>query len=426
MDHDLTARLPPPHEEEPASLRSDIVDELRDHLVCASDRERRRLEVSGHVADTQQVKQAVVERFGDPASVARQLWFDAMKGRIMVQRIMLGTVLAAILAMLVWIANLSRTLTSVVDENRKATAAILDRLGKEKPSEFVPARVTLVHANRGGPVVDQAVILEGLHGKAEGAGEYIRKTDHQGIADFGYLPWGVYRLMIHTDDATLRENNSTVLINSPFEPRITVPGPRETSVVRFEVKTPDWKDWKWVSPFNGPQMPYGPDPEQTYLAVRYQVVQRFPIEGRVWQTDSSTRLVVLHGQRIYQDVIEDETQFDPHSELFVNPQNPVESIIVPEGQLEVAAEWYYAKSAELDSTGRRVLVPVNTRLHDDFVASEVDRIKRGVRRKEFPLKVAVQPGKEVQLTIPGDHPDTIDGLEMPPLFPPVGGGGGIF
>jgi len=145
------------------------------------------------------------------------------------------------------------------------------------------------------------------------------------------------------------------------------------------------------------------------------VADRLPVRPRMAQRGDAA--AQHHG------VLEAGTQFVPHSELFVNLRDPVESITVPEGQLQVTAEWYFAKSIELDTTGRLVLVPVHTRLDDDFVTSEVDRTKRGVRRREFPLKVAAQPGNELQLTIPGDHPDTIDGIETPPLFPPVGGGG---
>ena len=35
----LSALLPPPRDDEPASLRQDILDELGDHLACAYNRE---------------------------------------------------------------------------------------------------------------------------------------------------------------------------------------------------------------------------------------------------------------------------------------------------------------------------------------------------------------------------------------------------
>ena len=67
---DFSAKLPPPHDEEPAQLRSDILDELQDHLSCAVERERRRLQMSDQPADQASVWTAVIERFGDPSALA--------------------------------------------------------------------------------------------------------------------------------------------------------------------------------------------------------------------------------------------------------------------------------------------------------------------------------------------------------------------
>ena len=60
----LSALLPPPRDDEPASLRKDIIDELSDHLVCAYHRELLR-GVASNVAH-----QRVLEQFGDPAAMA--------------------------------------------------------------------------------------------------------------------------------------------------------------------------------------------------------------------------------------------------------------------------------------------------------------------------------------------------------------------
>jgi hypothetical protein len=76
----LSAELPTPRDDEPAGLRQDIVDELVDHLACAYNREL----LGG--ADTSEARRRVHERFGDPAAVARRLWLDAMRGKIMAQR----------------------------------------------------------------------------------------------------------------------------------------------------------------------------------------------------------------------------------------------------------------------------------------------------------------------------------------------------
>ncbi|MGO9924275.1 MAG: hypothetical protein ACLQIB_57490 [Isosphaeraceae bacterium] len=83
----LSAELPPPRDGEPPSVRQDILDELTDHLACAYKRELLR------GADANAAQARVLEQFGDPAAVARRLWFEAMKGKIMTQRVLIGTCL---------------------------------------------------------------------------------------------------------------------------------------------------------------------------------------------------------------------------------------------------------------------------------------------------------------------------------------------
>jgi hypothetical protein len=88
----LSSLLPAPRDDEPASLRQDIVDELRDHLACAYNRELLR------GTNTDLAYERVLNRFGDPAAVARRLWFDAMRGKIMAQRVLIATCLVVMLA----------------------------------------------------------------------------------------------------------------------------------------------------------------------------------------------------------------------------------------------------------------------------------------------------------------------------------------
>ena len=100
--HDgLSADLPAPRDDEPDGLRDDIVDELADHLACAYRRELMR------GVDPATARRRVLERFGDPAAVARRLWLDAMRGKIMSQRILvvccvLLTLVSLAMAFLMW------------------------------------------------------------------------------------------------------------------------------------------------------------------------------------------------------------------------------------------------------------------------------------------------------------------------------------
>src|SRR3954465_4826694 len=97
----LSTELPTPRDDEPAGLRDDILDELADHLACMYRRELLR------GADATSAKSRVLEQFGDPAAVARRLWVEAMKGKVMSQRILLScciflTLISLALAGLMW------------------------------------------------------------------------------------------------------------------------------------------------------------------------------------------------------------------------------------------------------------------------------------------------------------------------------------
>lgn len=78
--NDVVADLPAPMDDEPASVRQDIADELADHLACAYRRELLK------TADDRTAQQRVLDRFGNPQRIAYQLWFQALWGRIMLQR----------------------------------------------------------------------------------------------------------------------------------------------------------------------------------------------------------------------------------------------------------------------------------------------------------------------------------------------------
>src|SRR5579872_1743879 len=81
---DIADELPAPRDDEPSSLRQDIADELADHLHSSFVGELHR------TPEETTAKQHVLDRFGDPRRVARQLWFDAMKEKIMSQRVNLA------------------------------------------------------------------------------------------------------------------------------------------------------------------------------------------------------------------------------------------------------------------------------------------------------------------------------------------------
>ena len=90
----LAALLPSPRDDEPPSLRQDIMDELADHLSSAYHRELLR------GSDPTTARARVLDRFGDPATMARRLWLEAMRGKFMLQRALIATCLVVTLVSL--------------------------------------------------------------------------------------------------------------------------------------------------------------------------------------------------------------------------------------------------------------------------------------------------------------------------------------
>jgi hypothetical protein len=227
--HDLAADLPPPNPDEPATLRQDIVDELADHLACAARQEalRAELDTDGETPDEQTITDRVLARFGDPRRIARRLWFDAMKGRLMMQKLTaafaaLGAAAAIAACVLLWsaVAATKSTLANVVEENRKdraasekADQAMLAQLARleaaaQKPQSpgWNPLRFKLVLGEEGTkPAVGYTVKLQGEpyretriasdgRGGRRGRRSLDKKSGDDGIVDFGLVRPGSYRV----------------------------------------------------------------------------------------------------------------------------------------------------------------------------------------------------------------------------------------
>ena len=440
-DHDLSAKLPPPHDEEPAQLRSDILDELRDHLDCAVDRERRRLEVSGQPADAKTVWQLVIERFGDPASVARRLWFDAMKGRIMTQRVMLGAVAVAVIALVGWMTVLSRSLTAVIDENQKATAAVLERLGMEpaeRPAEvsqeMSAVKFTLVRA--GVPVVGTVVHFDQHPGEEPlRLGTLTETTNAKGVADFGVLPYGIYDLTIDSDAGTLTEQ-VTLRPGRPIEMRIVVPEPQPLGQVKFEFTPPEWAKWEWTTEDRKP--PTG----EPVLLVRYMHHSEVEFDKRTWKGPEETKSVVVRADGIYTNLIEvvgsehslvqfgqggaslDDMEID-NAERLIEITSRVETLSLPKGPLKLTAEWLHVVEHAAGTGEGRILVrPVVHSLNLEYARAMLASLK--LDRHKFPLLLDIDPTTPQPQIIryPANDPSTFDGEETPPLYPSGRGGGG--
>ncbi len=189
--HDgLTDACGPQRDDEPAGLRRDIADELADHLACAV----RRQQQQGDEDDA--AERAAAERFGDPRAVARRLWLDAMKETIMNERIKLGLIAAACIAVcaMMW---------SMLQQDRQVNEAMLAHLASlapavkpmeteaELPLDWSEVNLTLVRAGIGGKPMDGASV--NFIGKAFGDKILLHQlADAHGAVHFGPVRSGAY------------------------------------------------------------------------------------------------------------------------------------------------------------------------------------------------------------------------------------------
>ena len=106
---EISNRLPPLRDDEPATLRQNIVDEILDHMHVSL---RRELLVNG--GDESGARQRVLDKFGNPQEIARRLWFQAMRSRIMTQRIAIGTSVFSVLVCVALVKTVGSCLSLMV------------------------------------------------------------------------------------------------------------------------------------------------------------------------------------------------------------------------------------------------------------------------------------------------------------------------
>jgi hypothetical protein len=208
----LSADLPAPRDDEPTGLRQGILDELADHLACSYNRELLR------GANPGEARRRAIERFGDPAAVARRLWLDAMKGKLMAQRMLIVTCLVVIAACfglvgLIWNQS-SRSASEVAEANRRLAELLgqtqatnqemlrqLQAMAKPaqpaKSADWIPVSFKLTMEKPDGlPAVGYEVILGRGHGGSSKAESIHRSSDANGLVDFGVVQPGDWEFSI--------------------------------------------------------------------------------------------------------------------------------------------------------------------------------------------------------------------------------------
>lgn len=234
----ITEGLPPPHEGEPSRLRQDIIDELADHLAMAMQRELRRNE------DESVARRAVLDRFGDPLAVARRLWWDAMKEKIMKDRLMLIGVAVVLVAVLAFL-GVSWAAQSRINQ---AILAKLEGLSARPSAPAVPenwakAVVRVVEGAKGGPPV--AGVELSLNGKPFTDSEQSTlnaETDAEGRASFGPVRPGEYQLTARNLKLGLsREPQVALYPGQVFEQVLVCPPKSAQGQVSFQLsELPRW------------------------------------------------------------------------------------------------------------------------------------------------------------------------------------------
>ncbi len=303
---EIAARLPPPRDDEPVSLRQDISDELADHLACALDRERQRQSALPETVESP--AERVLKRFGNPAQIALRLWRDAMWGKIMTQRILVafsGLMAAACCVTVFFAVRLVRhqeralaiqqeAFEEALKENREASEKLLEKTQADaaalqgqlvsglaglesklnQPSDWNPVTIQLVQGTADGPPA---------------AGFHLRLTMRSGD--------------VPSVSGTSDENGKVVFPRvryGHYQMQVTAPW-EEGCAIRLEVNPGESLERKIVCPPQAPkrltgrlQLDLPPDLAERPLWFRFDVLT---MSRRFGERDWSTRNAVKFGPK---------------------------------------------------------------------------------------------------------------------------------
>jgi hypothetical protein len=193
--------LPAPRNDEPASLRQNILDELADHLDCALKRE-----LTKNITPEEAVEN-VKRSFGEPRDLARRLWLDAMKDSIMSKRLTLAamglmTLTCLLLVLFAWRALVATQQAALhaqaASERLMVALAARPAPAGNAATERVPVRFHLICDDA------QKSPANGYEGtltvaKSRSLVNALRRvSDANGELDFGMLPLGSYSIGLST------------------------------------------------------------------------------------------------------------------------------------------------------------------------------------------------------------------------------------
>ncbi|MBX9654705.1 permease prefix domain 1-containing protein [bacterium] len=198
------------------SLRSDIMDELADHLSESMKREER----AGR--NESDARERVLKRFGSPSQIAARLWFDGMKGSIMFQRWMMGTLTVmmligfAVCAVAFWsIRETNVALQSTMNE-------LTEQIETTASRDWVTVPFRCVDEKHRKPIAGVKLILNGLLISADFI-HMSATTDESGFAKIGPIRPGKHQLNVSLENRWNSHSNLTVFPGSKSEVTIVCP-----------------------------------------------------------------------------------------------------------------------------------------------------------------------------------------------------------
>ncbi len=184
-------RFPSPHRHEAPNLRQDILDELADHLALAAEEE---MEMKRRPVAEAWAR--ALARFGNPDAIARRLWWDAMREKVMRDWIQTG--LAAVSAIVVaFVAVLLVQNMRQMQGMQTTQAELLKAVkGMAEPEPIgLPLDVEVRRGSEDGPLAPGVrVTLSGNITGGDSTAEASLETDSEGQVHFFPVPQGKYTL----------------------------------------------------------------------------------------------------------------------------------------------------------------------------------------------------------------------------------------
>ena len=221
--------FPPQRHREPMGLRRDIVDELADHLAFAAARE-----AESGVVDDGEIRERVLEQFGDPTAVARALWWDAMREIVMKDWIQISVNVVLCVGVMGFMTLFYRQMQST-------NTALIEALN-DRPSAadalYPSAEFVLHRGSVDGPVA--AGVEVSLIGKVftEEDSDIEEVSDARGHVKFGPVRAGRYGVEFRDDETGLSRSAKIITLypgDGTKTYHVAVP---PTTQVPLDVKAP--------------------------------------------------------------------------------------------------------------------------------------------------------------------------------------------